>query len=79
MAQLESRFGIGEKVEFVPMFRHSQNMGIEQEEMSGEVIAIRFTKSKVFYDILDDYYAKVFDNVESSKVFVIEQIALKED
>jgi hypothetical protein len=43
-------------------------MGVEQEEMCGTIVAVRFTKAKVFYDILDDYYCKVFTNVDSSYV-----------
>ncbi len=65
-----SAFAIGDMVIFRSMYRHQQEMGIADEERTGRIVAIRFTECKVFYDILDDYYAKIFDNVDSVKVWV---------
>lgn len=31
----------------------------------GKVVAVKFTKAKVWYDILDDYSGKVFENIPS--------------
>ena len=64
----ESLFAIGDKVSFIPMYRHQKRLGIEEETMEGTITAVRFTESKVFYDILDNYYAHLFDNVDSIKV-----------
>lgn len=72
-----SNFSIDEEVAFVPMYRHCKQMGIEQERTDGKIVAVRFTKSKVFYDILDNYYAKVFENVSSSNVYSVESITLE--
>lgn len=68
MANFDSKLNIEDSVEFIPMFRQAKKMGIKQEKLWGEVIAVRFTKAKVFYDVLDDYYGKVFKNIESSYV-----------
>lgn len=66
----ESKYEIGQDVSFFPMYRHIKIMGIENERMEGAIIAIRFTTAKVFYDIADFYHGKIFDNVDSSKVFL---------
>ena len=68
MATFESKIGIGDQVIFTPMYRHGQERGIELSEGFGMVVAIRFSKAKVFYDIVDDYHGIVFDNVDSVKV-----------
>lgn len=68
MANFDSKLSIEDLVTFTPMFKQATEMGIAQEEMYGTVVAVRFTKAKVFYDILDDYYGKVFTNVDSSYV-----------
>lgn len=72
MANFDSKLNIDDLITFTPMFRQAKKMGIKQEEMCGIIIAVRFTKAKVFYDILDDYYGKVFTNVDSSYVNKIE-------
>lgn len=72
MANFDSKLNIDESVTFTPMFKQAKKLGIKQEEMYGTVVAVRFTKAKVFYDILDDYYGKVFTNVDSSYVSEIE-------
>lgn len=66
-----STHSIDDEVRFVPMYRHQQKMGITAEAMDGKIIAVRFTKAKVFYDILDEYWAAVFDNVDSGNVISI--------
>ena len=72
MANFESKLSIDDLITFTPMFKQAKKMGIKQEEMEGIIVAVRFTKAKVFYDILDDYYGKVFTNVDSSYVNKIE-------
>lgn len=55
-----SRFQIDEEVQFIdddPLIRRD-----------GRVIAIRFTRSKVFYDILDENAGVLFTNLVSDKV-----------
>lgn len=66
--KLPSKHQIDEEVTFTPMYLHQMNFGIDAEEISGRIVAIRFTAAKVFYDILSDYYGKIFDGVESTKV-----------
>jgi hypothetical protein len=78
MGNFDSKLSIDDSVTFIPMFKQATEMGIEQEEMFGTVVAVRFTKAKVFYDILDDYYGKVFTNVDSSYVNKIEIKKLEE-
>ena len=72
MANFDSKLNIDDLITFTPMFKQAKKMGIKQEEIDGTVVAVRFTKAKVFYDILDDYYGKVFTNVDSSYVNKIE-------
>jgi len=66
--ELPSKFQIDDNVSFYPMYRHETAMGVSEDKMEGRVVAIRFTQAKVFYDIVDDYYGKIFDNVDSVKV-----------
>ena len=79
MNLLESSFSINDTIEFVPMYKQAQDLGIAQEKMYGTIVAIRFTKAKVFYDILDDYYGKIFSNVDSSNVYPIVRKKLFEE
>lgn len=64
-----STLGIDQKVEFTPMQRHCLAYSIASEVLYGTITAVRFTKAKVFYDIIDDYFGILFDSVDSSKVF----------
>lgn len=66
-----SNFQIEDEVDFVPMFRQQQEHGISDEIREGKVVAVRFTISKIFYDILDTYYGVIFKEVDSAKVFSI--------
>lgn len=67
----ESKFEIGQEVGFIPMYRHIKLMGIEKEIMEGTIVAIRFTSAKIFYDIVDVYHGKIFDNVDSANVSLL--------
>jgi hypothetical protein len=78
MGNFESKLNIGDSVTFRPMFIQSKKLGISSDDLWGTVVAIRFTKAKVFYDILDDYYSKVFTDVDSANVFEIEMLKLEE-
>lgn len=51
-------------------------MGIADEVLEGKIIAIRFTEAKVFYDVYNNYWGKVFDGVASEKVYGIEKTDL---
>ena len=41
---------------------------IEREERFRRVVKVSFTKAKVFYDILDDYYGDIFKMIDSSLI-----------
>lgn len=66
---LPSKYGINDKVYFLPMVKQIKEYSVAMEPMCGTVISVRFTISKIFYDILDDYYARIFEGVNSTKVF----------
>lgn len=66
--EFPSQFAIGDEVSFRPMARHCEEMAINPNWGLGTVVAVRFTEAKVFYDVLCDYYGKVFDNVDSAYV-----------
>lgn len=63
-----SLYKIGDNISFIPMFIHTNKYQISNEKRYGIITAVRFTKSKVFYDIVDDYNGYLFDNVDSSNV-----------
>lgn len=67
--EFNSKFAINDEVEFQPMYRQQQEMGISHEPMDGKIVAVRFTEAKVFYDVFNNYWGKVFENVASEKVF----------
>jgi hypothetical protein len=58
----------GDQVSFIPMFRQCRELGISGEPARGQIIGVRFTKAKVFYDIVDDYYGVLFRDVDSAYV-----------
>lgn len=68
MTEFPSQFTINEEVTFYPMYRHQQEMGIASDCLQGKVVAVRFTEAKVFYDIYNNYWGKIFDNVDSVKI-----------
>lgn len=76
MTELNANFNIEDNVEFYPTHKQSQEMGIAQELISGKVISIKFTKAKVFYNILNDYHGIIFENIPSEKVFSTESMKL---
>lgn len=72
MAEYFSNHAINDEIEFRPMFRHQQEMGIADEGLEGKIVAVRFTEAKVFYDVFSNYWGRVFDNVSSEKIFTLE-------
>lgn len=62
MKKFESQFDNWDRVEF----RYKEEG--EYITAKGVVVAVRFTKAKVFYDIIDDYYAYVYRDIESDEV-----------
>lgn len=66
-----STHAIDDNVDFIPMYHQQIKHGISDESREGTIVAVRFTKPKVFYDILDEYYAIIFKNVDSVKVFSV--------
>lgn len=64
-----SQFGMREDVTFRPMYRHQQAMGIADEELGGEIVGVKFTEMKVFYDVYSPYHGIIFDGVVSQKVY----------
>lgn len=77
-ANFPAQFAIDDSVSFVPMFKHQQLYGISEDQLEGKVTAVRFSKAKVFYDIVDEYYGKLFDEVDSGNVSPIKVLQLKE-
>lgn len=57
-----------DRVQFRPMYLNQQEYGIADDWFYGRIVAIRFTKAKVFYDIVDDYRGYLFRDVDSVKV-----------
>lgn len=66
--EYSSFFEIGDNVWFLPMERHIDKLKIIKNYNRGHIINIKFSKSKVFYDIVDDYYGYFFDNIDSINV-----------
>lgn len=66
--EFQSQFGIGEEVSFEPSFRHQKEKLIPAGRRFGSIVAVKFTKSKVFYDVLGDTCGTVFDGLDSASV-----------
>lgn len=66
-----SGHAINDEVGFRPMYRQQQEMGIADEPMEGKIVAVRFTEAKVFYDVYNNYWGKVFEGVSSEKVYAL--------
>lgn len=66
----KSKHYIGDQVQFEP--NNNQNL-VASETKTGSIVAVRFTKAKVFYDICDDYYGIIFSEVDSSNVYPINE------
>lgn len=78
--EFSSALEIDQKVLFTPMQRHCEKYAIEGSKGYGVIVSVKFTKAKVFYSIVDDYYGILFDDVDSSYVFPQENGAkLKEE
>jgi hypothetical protein len=60
-----SHLSIDDNVTFIPSAYYIDEYKIKREEMFGKIIAVRFSKAKVFYDIIDDYYSYLFKNIDS--------------
>lgn len=54
--KLPSKFQIGDEVYY------------EGQDLRGVIVAIRFTKSKVFYDVLDEYDSSIRRQIDSAFV-----------
>jgi hypothetical protein len=67
-SEFSSAFSMGQEVEFMPGFKQSNKMGIAQEPMDGQIVAVKFTEEKVFYDLYSPYYGVIFTNVQSHNV-----------
>lgn len=63
--ELPSQFQIGDHVEFL--------LAQGRIGVWGEVVAIRFTKAKVFYDIIDDTAADIHRDIDSCDVQTIKE------
>jgi len=66
--KFESKLEIGQSVKFKPMQRHCKKHSIDYSEGFGIITAIKFTKAKVFYDVIDDYWGLLFDGVDSENI-----------
>jgi len=65
--KFESALSIADAVRFTPMKRQSEKYQITGSS-TGMITAVRFTESKVFYDVVDSYYGILFKNVDSNYV-----------
>jgi hypothetical protein len=65
-----SRFAIGDDVRFLEGGGWDDNGDIiERVDRYGTITAVKFTKAKVFYDILDDYSGRIFPEIDSTYVY----------
>ena len=76
--EFPSAHSIDDKVDFIPSAKQADDRKITREYRFGTIVKVSFSKAKVFYDILDDYYGDIFANVDSSFVKPIKQLKLKE-
>jgi len=67
----ESRFKIGDEIVFISS-KLSAIIGTN-EPIYGTIVSVKFTKAKVFYDILDDYRGKIYEEIDSINVATIEE------
>lgn len=67
MIEYPSAWAIDDQVHFTPMVVDQERMGISNDQRYGTIISVQFTKAKVWYYILDDYYGEIF-KVDSSRV-----------
>lgn len=65
----EANGEIGDMVDFYPTYRQATRMGIDvSSQLYGQIVGVRFTKAKVWYDVVCDYYGVVFSKIPSEKV-----------
>ena len=76
--EFPSAHSIDDQVEFVPSAKQAEDRNITRDIRLGTVVKVSFSKAKVFYDILDDYYGEIFTNLDSSFVKPIKQLKLEE-
>lgn len=57
----KEKIGPDTEIEFIP------------EYFYGKIAAVKFTAAKVWYDILDDYSGKVFEDIPSNDVKVLDE------
>ena len=70
MAEFKSTFGIGDKVSIIPMHQKAKCI---RDINVGTIVAVRFTETKLFYDILSHELAEILDNIDADAVFRIER------
>jgi len=65
--EFSSNFSLGDDVKFCPdnIELRSAFEILEENKRYGKVVAVKFTKGQVSYDILDDIKAYVFDEIPS--------------
>lgn len=69
MTAFKSNFKIGQQVKYVDSTTIISDKGLLKNGcVSGQVVAVKFTKAKVFYDILSDFYARVERDIPSDNV-----------
>lgn len=76
--EFPSAHSIDDQVDFVPSAKQCDDRKIAREYRFGTIVKVSFSKAKVFYDILDDYYGEIFTDVDSSFVKPIKKLKLKE-
>lgn len=59
----------GDKVNFFPTTQQAKKLGIEEIELTGTIVAVRFTEDEVFFDVLSSYYGIVFEGLPESKIY----------
>ena len=79
--EFPSTLNLGDKVLFTPMYRDIQSFGLSEDFLGeGEIVAVRFTKQKVFYDCISYYYGALFRDIDSCKVGPVKSLSvLSED
>lgn len=68
-AEFPSQFGIGDVVLW----------GNPDSMQTGTITSVKFTKAKVFYDIVDDYSGELITHIDSAMVSPLVEKSVKED
>jgi hypothetical protein len=66
--QYVTLYSISDEVFFIPMKKHLEKYKLNSQSIRGTITQIHFTKAKVFYDIVDDYWGYLFERVDSINV-----------